>query len=110
MSVKELGVLVALNDRSELPLLFPASDAFQHKIGKLGPPGDPDERFFHREHTGFFQKIKQINKKTTVIFEEGVKTVLTLPNLCSRAERLQPGRQIGSDIRVLTGGRTRKEG
>jgi hypothetical protein len=36
--------------------------------------------------------------------------VLTLPNLCSRAERLQPGRQIGSDIRVLTGGRTRKEG
>jgi hypothetical protein len=110
VSVKELGVLVALNDRSELPPLFPASGAFQHKIGKLGPAGDPEERFFRREYTGFFQKIIQINKKTTVIFEEGVKTALMLPNLCSRAERLQPGHQIGSGIHVLTGGGPRRKG
>jgi hypothetical protein len=44
-SVKELGVLVAFNDRPELPPLFPASGAFQHKITKLGPAGDPEERF-----------------------------------------------------------------
>jgi hypothetical protein len=56
-----------------------------------------------RAHRFLPKKIEQINKKTTVILEEVVQMVLTLPNLCSRAERFQPGHQIGSGICVLTG-------
>jgi hypothetical protein len=99
-SVEELSVLVALNDCTELLPLFPASGALQHEIGQLGPAGSTEKGFLHREHTRFLQEVEKINKKMTIIFEEGIEAVLTLPNLCSRTERLQPGRQVGSGIRV----------
>jgi hypothetical protein len=57
-SVKELNVLIALDDRSKFSPLFLASSVFQHKIGKLGPTGTAEERFLRRDHTGFFQEVK----------------------------------------------------